>query len=221
MRATTIIFDVDGTLVDSAADIHSALNYGLALAGCDGIDFDSSLRLIGLGLERTLEKILMDRGFGLEAHELTRIKLQCAAYYDAHLVEQTHLYAGVPETLEALRRAGAMLGICTSKRLEPTRRILSALGISGQFGVVVARGALPQDKPHAAPLLEAIRALGGQRESAAMVGDSLADIECARAAGVASIAVAYGYSDRPVSELGADQIIGHFSELFSVLRAGA
>lgn len=219
MRATTIIFDVDGTLVDSAADIHSALNYGLALAGCEGIDFESSLRLVSLGLERTLEKILMDRSCSPESQELDRVKLECAAYYDAHLMEQTRLYAGVKETLEVFRRAGAMLGICTNKRPEPTRRLLSALGIGGHFGVVVARGTLPQNKPHPAPLLAAIRALGGQRDGAAMVGDSLVDIECARAAGVAAIAVTYGYSDRPVSELGADQIVNHFSELFSVLGA--
>lgn len=219
MRATTIIFDVDGTLIDSAADIHSALNYGLALAGRDGIDFKSALGLINLGLERTLEKVLLDRGCTLELEELARIKSECAAYYDAHLVEETRVYAGVKETLTAFRRAGAMLGICTNKRPEPTRRILSALGIGGHFGVIIARGTLPQDKPHPAPLLAAIRALGGRCDSAAMVGDSIVDIECARAARVAAIAVTYGYSDRPVAELGADQMVDHFSELASVLGA--
>lgn len=219
MRATTIIFDVDGTLVDSAADIHAALNYGLALAGCDGTDFESSLRLVGLGLEGTLEKILGDHGRSLEMQELARIKSECAAYYDAHLVEQTRLYDGVKETLAAFRHAGAMLGICTNKRPEPTRRILSALGIGGYFGVVIARGTVPQNKPHPAPLLAAIHALGGQRVNAAMVGDSLVDIECARAAGIAAIAVTYGYSDRPVAKLGADQIVNHFSELSSLLSA--
>jgi len=220
IRARTIIFDVDGTLVDSAADIHAALNHGLSLAGCGAIDFESSRLLISLGLERSLESVLEQQGFRLEARELARIEAECAAYYDAHVVEQTRLYPGVGETLQAFRRAGATLGVCTNKRPEPTARILSALGIAAHFGVVVARGTLPESKPHPAPLLAAIRALGGRSESAAMVGDSAVDIDCARAAGVASIVVAYGYSERPVAELGADNVVNHFSELSSVLGAG-
>jgi phosphoglycolate phosphatase len=219
IRARTIIFDVDGTLVDSAADIHSALNHGLALAGCSAIEFESSRRLIGLGLERSLESVLEQQGLRLEARELARIEAECAAYYDAHVVEQTRLYPGVADTLEALRRAGAALGICTNKRPQPTARILSALGIAAHFGVMIARGTLPESKPHPAPLLAAIRALGGRSESAAMVGDSAVDIDCARAASVASVAVSYGYSVRPVAELGADQVVDRFHELPGVLGA--
>jgi len=219
IHATTIVFDVDGTLVDSAADIHSALNYGLSLAGCGGIDFESSRRLISLGLERSLESVLEQRGLRPAARELARLKAECAAYYDAHVVDETRLYPGVGETLEALRRAGAMLGICTNKRPEPTARILTALGVAGHFGVLIARGTLPESKPHPAPLLAAIRALGGSSASAAMVGDSAVDIDCARAAGVASVAVTYGYSERPPAELGADLLVDRFHELFAVLGA--
>jgi len=218
-RTTTIIFDVDGTLVDSAADIHSALNYGLALAGCGAIEFEPSRRLISLGLERSLESVLEQRGLRPDPGELARLRAACAAYYDAHAVEQTRLYPGVGETLEAFRRAGAALGVCTNKRREPTARILSALGVAEYFGVLVARGTLPESKPHPAPLLAAIRALGGSSGSAAMVGDSEIDIDCARAAGVASVAVTYGYSERPAAELGADHVVNHFSELSSVLGA--
>ena len=219
LRADTVIFDVDGTLVDSAADIHAALNHGLALADCGPVDFDASRRLIGLGLERSLEKVLSDRGFKLEAPELVRIKSASTAYYDAHLLERTRLYAGVTETLEALGDAGTRLGICTNKRAESTRRILSGLGILNHFEVIIGREAVAQGKPHPAPLLAAIEALKGQCSRAAMVGDSLVDIQCARAAGVVAIAVSYGYSDFPISELGADTIIDVFSEIFSVLRA--
>ena len=219
LRADTVIFDVDGTLVDSAADIHAALNQGLALADCGPVDFDAARRLIGLGLERSLEKVLSDRGFRLEAPDLVRIKSASTAYYDAHLLERTQLYAGVAETLEALRDTGTRFGICTNKRAESTRRILSGLGILNHFGVIIAREAVAQGKPHPAPLLAAIQALEGQCSRAAMVGDSLVDIQCARAAGVAAIAVSYGYSDLPVSELGADTTIDVFSELLSALRA--
>ena len=219
IRATTIIFDVDGTLVDSAADIHAALNHGLALAGCGGVDFEASRRLISLGLERSLETVLEQRGLRPGPAELARLKAECAAFYDAHVVDETQLYPGVGETLEALRRAGATLGICTNKRPEPTARILSALGVAEYFGVLVARGTLPQSKPHPAPLLAAIRALGGNSTSAAMVGDSAVDVDCARAAGVASVAVTYGYSERPAAELGADLMVDRFHELTAVLGA--
>jgi phosphoglycolate phosphatase len=215
----TIIFDVDGTLVDSAADIHSALNFGLSLAGAGEIDFAASRGLISLGLERSLETVLMQRGCTLEPPELTRLRGECARYYDAHLVERTRLYPGVEETLAALKRTGAVLGICTNKRPEPTAHMLSEFGIAGYFGALVARGTVPESKPHPAPLIASIRALGGHSDSAAMVGDSAADIDCARAAGVASVAVAYGYSDRPVGELGADRVVDTFHELPAALRA--
>jgi phosphoglycolate phosphatase len=219
LRAETVIFDVDGTLVDSAADIHAALNHGLALADCGPVDFDTSRRLIGVGLEGSLEKVLSDRGFRLDACELARTKSACAAYYDTHLLERTSLYSGVAETLDALRGAGTRLGICTRKRAESTRRILSGLGILNHFGVIIARGGATQEKPHPAALLAAIDALQGHCSRAAMVGDTLTDIQCARAAGVAAIAVSYGYSDIPVAELGADKTVDVFSDLFSVLRA--
>jgi phosphoglycolate phosphatase len=215
----TVIFDVDGTLVDSAADIHAALNHGLALAGGGPVDFAAARRLIGLGLERSVEKVLADRGFALDGAELVRIKSACTAYYDAHLLERTRLYEGVAETLEALRNTGTRLGICTNKRAEATRRILSGLGILNHFGVIIARETVAQGKPHPAPLLAAIHALEGHYSRAAMVGDTLADMQCARAAGVTAIAVSYGYSDLPVSELGADTLVEVFSELFSALRA--
>jgi phosphoglycolate phosphatase len=205
-------------LVDSATDIHTALNHGLALAGGGAVDFETARRLIGLGLERSIEKVLADRGLRLEGAELARIKSACTAYYDAHLLERTCLYAGVAETLEALRSTGMRLGICTNKRAEATRRILSGLGIFNHFGVIVARETVAQGKPHPAPLLAAIDGLEGHHSRAAMVGDTLADIQCARAAGVAAIAVSYGYSDLPVSELGADTSVEVFSELFSALR---
>jgi phosphoglycolate phosphatase len=219
IRVATIVFDVDGTLIDSAADIHSALNFGLVLAGCAEIDFAASRLLISFGLERSLEAVLAQRGFRMEAPELARIKAECVRYYDAHLVERTRLYPGVEETLEALRRAGAVLGICTNKRPETTAHILSEFGIAGYFGALVARGTVPEMKPHPAPLLAAIHALGGRCDSAAMVGDSALDIDCARAARVASVAVAYGYSDRPVGELGADRVVDFFHELPAVLGA--
>jgi phosphoglycolate phosphatase len=221
MRTTTVIFDVDGTLIDSAEDIHAALNHGLALAGGGAIDFESSRRLISLGLERSLEQVLADRGVRPGAGELARLKAACAAYYDAHLVERTRLYPGVAETLESLKRAGAALGICTNKRPEPTAHILEALGVAHYFDVLIARGTLPQAKPHPAPLLAAVRALGGSSERAAMVGDSTADVDCARAAQVRAVAVSYGYSDRPVAELGADHVIEHFPQLLDVLEARA
>lgn len=219
MRATTIIFDVDGTLIDSAADIHGALNHGLALAGCGSIEFGPSRELIGLGLEGSLEKVLADRGCSFEPGELARIRSACTAYYDIHLVVHTRLFDGVRETLEVLQRAGVAMGLCTNKRAEPTRHILTTLGVGGYFGVLMARGSLPQGKPHPAPLLAAIEALGGRPEEAAMVGDSHIDIDCARAAGVASVAVSYGYSDRPVAELGADHVIERFHDLPAALGA--
>ncbi len=219
MRADTVIFDVDGTLVDSAADIRAALNHGLALAGCGPVDFESSVRLIGLGLERSLECVLEQHGKRREGPELARIRTACLTYYDEHLVDRTRLYPGVVESLDAFRRAGVALGICTNKRRGPTERILSALGIAGYFGILIARGTVAESKPHPAPLIAAIRALGGRSDRAAMVGDSAVDIDCARAAGVASVAVTYGYCEGAAADLGADLVVERFLDLPAVLGA--
>lgn len=218
LRAETVIFDVDGTLVDSAADIHVALNYGLGLAGCDPVDFKTARRLIGLGLERSVEKVLTDHGFNIDGAELAGIKSATTAYYDAHLLDRTQLYDGVAETLDALHGPGTRLGICTNKRTEATRRILSGLGILKHIEVIIGREAVPQGKPHPAPLLAAIEALKGECSRAAMVGDTVADMQCARNARVTAIAVSYGYSDLPVAELRADTIIDAFSELALVFH---
>lgn len=214
----TLVFDVDGTLIDSARDIHAALDHGLALAGCGSIGFESSRALIGLGLEKSLEKVLADRGCRFPPGELGRIREACTAHYDANLTVHTRLYEGVGETLESLRQAGFAMGLCTNKRAEPTRRILESLGVWHHFGVLMARGSLPQGKPHPAPLLAAIDALGGRPAQSVMVGDSAIDIDCARAAGVASVAVSYGYSDRPIAGLGADFVVDRFSGLRTVVE---
>ena len=132
-----------------------------------------------------------------------------------------HTPKSVAEALAGLSARGVRMGICTNKRLAPAQHILAGLGLGGYFEAVIARESCPQRKPHPAPLHATLRALGVSPADSVMVGDSLVDVECARAAGIPVVAVAHGYSEVPVQELAADVIIESCAALMEALEAMA
>lgn len=215
---SAVVFDLDGTLIDTATDILAALNHCMKIAGRPPVSDEEGRRAIGLGLEGMIETALAASGGLPDSAQLEKIKQSGVDYYDANLLVHTRPYPGVPGVLEYLSGRGVSMGICTNKRMSPALRILSALGLADYFGIVVARESCPQRKPHPEPLHAALRALGAGPEQAVMVGDSLIDVTCARAAGVAVVVVADGYAEVPVGELAADQVIEHCADLPRVLE---
>ena len=198
--ACPIVFDLDGTLIDSAPDIHAAANAVLRDNGVPLLPLDRIRSFIGGGVEVLWQKIIADR----DLDPAVRPQLVAAfmsRYHDA--TSLTRLYPNVLETLGILADAGHPLGICTNKPLGPTRAILDHMGLSGLFAHVIGGDSVPQKKPAPEPLWAAIRGLGDDPHAprAVYVGDSEFDAACAAAAGVPLMLFTRGYRLTPVERL--------------------
>lgn len=216
-RFPAVIFDFDGTLIDSAPDIAKALNHVLAAAGRPVLPLDDVKMMIGDGAP-----VLVERGFAATGPALTGVALvtqqqQFMAIYADLPADPGCLYPGVIETLIALKAAGHRLGLCTNKPIAITRDLLPLLEMDRLFDAVVGGDTLAQRKPHPAPLLWAMERLGVGADAAVMVGDNANDVATARGAGIPVVAVSYGYPRMPVADLGADIIIDRFADLTEAL----
>jgi phosphoglycolate phosphatase len=206
-----IIFDLDGTLVDSAEDLRAALNKLLSELKLRPIEAVEIKGMIGDGVLKLVERALVAaNGDPAQADFLLPRFL---AIYQANPAALTRCYPGVLETLDTLRRRGFRLAVVTNKPVFATKKILEALSLAEFFPVVVGGDSLPQRKPDPAQLLEAARQLGVNVDETLMVGDNIHDVEAAHAAGMRCVAVSYGYHHRPPSEFNADHLIDRFGEL--------
>lgn len=212
-RFPVLLFDLDGTLIDSAPDLAAALNRTLAVAGREMLPFAAVRGMIGNGAAK-----LVERGFAATGGPPADLEAETArflAIYGRALACHTRLYDGVAETLETLADTGHHLAIVTNKPLTPTLAILDALDLARFFPEdhVVGGDSFPVRKPAPEPLLGLLTRIGGAPETAVMIGDSHNDIEAARAAGIASVAVGYGYCRGAPADLGADRLIARFADL--------
>src|SRR5271166_2481836 len=219
MTAPTIVYDLDGTLADTASDLMGALNAVLTQEGLAPLPVEKAGTMLGAG-----GRALIARGFAASGRELAPPKLEALfgdflAHYNAHIAEQTRLYPGVGTALEAFARAGWRQAICTNKMEGSARLLVERLGVAGRFAFVCGQDTFGVGKPDPKPLLGTILASGGLAARAIMVGDSVTDIRTARAAGLPVIAVDFGYTDVPVAELGPDRVISHFGELAGACAA--
>jgi phosphoglycolate phosphatase len=209
-----VVFDLDGTLADTAPDLAAALNHALTCLGRTPVPVESVRHLVGHGAKALLRKglaatgdaseVLVEEGF---PHFID--------HYGANICVGTRPYEGLEEALDALTERGIALAICTNKFEWLTLRLIKALGWTGRFQSIVGGDTVGVRKPDPAPLREAIARTGGKQ--AVFVGDSITDADTARAAGVPLVAVSFGFSDRPPDQLDANAIIDHYSELLPVL----
>ena len=210
-----VVFDLDGTLADTAPDLAAALNHALAHFGRPAIEAEMVRNMIGHGSRALLRKglaatgpvseELVERGYGTFLD-----------YYAAFICEGSRAYEGVEDCIDTLRAQGVRVAVCTNKPEALTHLLLDALGWQDRFDAIVGGDTLPLRKPDPAPLREAIARSGGG--NAVMIGDSITDADTARAAGVPFVAVSFGFSDRPVEALGADAVVDHFDHLIPALR---
>ena len=210
-----IIFDLDGTLVDSAEDLRAALNRLLADLGLRPIEPTEIKGMIGDGVLKLLERALVAANG--DPQQKDALLPRFLEIYQANPATLTRCFPGVAETLEALRRKGFRMAVVTNKPVFATNKILQALGLAEIFPVVVGGDSVQQRKPHPAPLLEAVRQLEVDVGQALMVGDNIHDVEAAHAAGMRCVAVTYGYHHRPPSEFNADRLIDRFGELLPLV----
>jgi phosphoglycolate phosphatase len=211
-----ILFDLDGTLVDSARDLQDAINVLLEGEGRKTIALDDVKAMVGDGVAKLVERALLATGGTVPDHvALVRRFLDI---YEANASRHTYAYPGVKEVLEELHRRGLHLGVVTNKPTVATVDILNALGLRDYFDAIVAGDTLPERKPHPGPLLYALEGLRVAPTEALMVGDNYHDVQAARGAGMRVVAVTYGYSHKPHAELGADALIAAMPELIPVLE---
>ncbi|MEO8667518.1 MAG: HAD-IA family hydrolase [Bauldia sp.] len=210
----TLVLDLDGTLVDSAADLVATLNLILAGEGVAPLPYGEAVKKIGNGAKAMIAAGLGARGVSVEAPRLDVLYAAFIEHYAAHMADQTRPYSGAVEALQQFADAGWRLAICTNKLEGLSRKLLSQLGLADRFAAIAGQDTYGVRKPDPRHLTETIRAAGGLPERSVMVGDTSIDIDAARAGGVRSVAVSFGYSPVPVTSLGADHVIDHFDQLF-------
>jgi phosphoglycolate phosphatase len=215
-----VAFDLDGTLADTAPDLSAALNHALARLGRRAVPPESVRRLVGHGAEALLRRGLAETGEPDERLVARGLPI-FLDFYAANIADGTRPYPGVEAALDALRSEGVRLAVCTNKVEALTHRLMAALGWQSRFDSVVGGDTLKVSKPDPAPLREAIARAGydGSAGRAAFVGDSITDADTARAAGLPFVAVRFGFSDRPVEQLGADRIIDSYGALGDALAS--
>lgn len=204
-----VIFDLDGTLIDSAPDIHATSNAVLTGEGLGELDLPTVRSFIGRGVPHLVGRLLNAHGIADETRQAKMIAAFGQLYDGA--VDLTVPFDGVREALEVLRAEGYVLGICTNKPVSPARSILRHLGLLDQFTAIIGGDSCPQRKPDPTPLHLAIEACGGG--SAIYVGDSEIDAECAAAAGVPMILYTEGYRSAAVEDLIHVATISDFADL--------
>jgi phosphoglycolate phosphatase len=212
-----VILDLDGTLIDSAPDLHAAVNAVLAAAGRPTLDLPMVKRFIGDGVRRLVERAFAATGPALEPAALDQATARFSARYEAAASLLTRPYDGVPETLARLRASGMRLAVCTNKPMAAAGIVLHELGLAPLIDAVSGGDPVAQRKPHPDHVRDALRRIGGTVDQAAMVGDNEHDIAAGKAAGLATVAVTYGYARVPYQELGADRLIDRFAALDQAL----
>ena len=206
-----LVFDLDGTLVDSVPDLHAALNEMLRERGHRLLSPAQVKRMVGDGVPALVAHALAASGADpAEARAALRRFLEI---YEANAANLTRPYPGVPETLGALRRRGYRTAICTNKPQRATLAVLQGLGLLPLFDAIAGGDRFPVRKPDPGHLIALISELGGSREAAAMIGDNENDATSARAAAIPLVLMRYGYARVDPDTLAADAILDHFSDL--------
>jgi phosphoglycolate phosphatase len=213
VTAATIVYDLDGTLADTAGDLMAALNFVLGREGLPQLPLENARSMLGAG-----GRALIARGFAASGRDLSPETLEVLfgdflAHYNQHIAVHTRLYPGVEATLAAFAAAGWIQTICTNKMEASARMLMGRLGVAGRFAFICGQDTFGVGKPDPKPLLGTVEAAGGALKRAIVVGDSATDVKTARAAGLPVICVDYGYTAVPAAELGADRVISHFDEL--------
>jgi phosphoglycolate phosphatase len=219
LRPPLAVFDLDGTLADTARDLVATLNVLLEREGLPPLSLEEGRTVVGAGARALIERGIAAAGREVAPAHLDELHRLFLAYYSEHLCDHTRLFPGVGEALDQLDSAGFRLAVCTSKNEAYSVEVLRGLGIADRFAAICGRESFPYLKPDPRHLLLTIEKAGGDPARAVMVGDSLTDIATARAADIPVVAVTFGYSDVPVATLGADLVIDRYDELFGAVQS--
>lgn len=217
LRNATIVFDLDGTLVDTAPDLAAAANHVFGQIGLAPVAPRDLHPFISRGLRVMIEEGLRLRGVTKSEDAITELYKLVLPYYAANVAVLSRPYDGIPALLDTLSQSGARLAVCTNKLEALSKALLRQLDLDHRFAVIAGRDTFDVFKPAPGHLTRTIEMAGGRVDRAVMVGDSEVDIATAAAAGVPSIAVTFGYTSRPVREFNPGAVIDHYREFMPAL----
>ncbi|WFU14311.1 HAD hydrolase-like protein [Bradyrhizobium sp. CB3481] len=215
----TVVFDLDGTLVDTAPDLIAALNYVLDREGLPPLPFESARNMIGAGARKLIERGLEVEGRVTSVDDLNRLTRDFIDYYATHIADASRPFEGLEVALDELKVLGCRFAVCTNKLEWLSKRLLDQLGLSGRFSAICGADTFGVAKPDPIILQQTVARAGGSIATTIMVGDAGPDVGVARRAGVPVIGVEFGYTDVPIAELKPDRLIGHMSDLPAAVEA--
>jgi phosphoglycolate phosphatase len=219
-RPLALVFDLDGTLVDTAPDLLGATNAVLEAAGRPDMDTASLRHMVGFGARSLISQAMAATGAPADDSQMDRLIEIFIAHYRDHIADYSRPFPGVPETLKRLRAEGARLGVLTNKPAELTGPLLEKLGLADNFIAVYGAGRKSYTKPDPRIFHDVVTDLFAEKGAgqAVMIGDSITDLSTARAAGAPCILMSYGYTPVPAAELGGDIVLDEFSQLPEALK---
>src|SRR6266403_2812943 len=211
--ARTVVFDLDGTLVDTAPDLIHALNFVLGREGLPPVPLHSARNMIGAGARRLIERGLELEGRTAGLEDTTRLTNDFIDHYAAHIADVSRPFEGLETALDDLAARGYRFAVCTNKLEWLSKLLLDQLGLSSRFSASCGADTFGVSKPDPAILQQTIARAGGQVSAAIMVGDAGPDVGVARRAGIPVIGVEFGYTEVPIADLKPDRLIKHMREL--------
>jgi len=215
---TAVIFDLDGTLVDSAPDLTAALNYVLRRAGRPGMTIPRVRHLVGNGARAMIAKGFSESGTTPDDEAIEDILQDYLSYYEENIADQSTIFPGVKSLLGELAGRGIPLGLCTNKSIRLARKLMTEIGLAGYFPVMTGGDSFDYQKPDPRHLTETLGLMNCPASGAVMVGDTANDIIAAQKAGMASIAVSFGYSATAVTSLNPNAVIDHYNKFPDALK---
>ncbi len=219
MALPLIVFDLDGTLVDTAPDLVETLNVIFAREGLKPLPFAAARNLVGDGAKAMIARGIEAEGVILPPAKLEQMFADFISYYSEHVADRSRPFPGLTEALDPLAESGCRFAVCTNKLESLSILLLNQLGLADRFAAICGQDTFRIQKPDPEILRRTIAAAGGTIQHAIMVGDSTTDIRTARAAAVPIIAVDFGYNERPIAEFEPDRVISHFAELPASIAA--
>ena len=217
--APTLVFDLDGTLVDTAPDLIDALNFVLEREGLPAVPLQAARTMIGAGARKLIERGLELEGREASTVDINRMTADFIEYYAAHIADGSRPFDGLEIALDELSARGFRFAVCTNKLEWLSKRLLDELGLSTRFAAICGADTFGVAKPDPAILQQTVSRAAGKMSSTIMVGDAGTDIGVARRAGVPVIGVSFGYTDVPIAELKPDRLIHHMLDLPSAVES--
>ncbi len=217
LKNAAILFDLDGTLMDTAPDLAASMNFVLRQNGRHEIPTGDVRNMVGRGARVLIERGMVATGKPATEPELDQLFDQFLEYYLDHIADHSEVFPNVEKTLKELREAGANLAVCTNKPEGASIKLLKEFNLDDYFSAIVGGDSLTVRKPDPGHILGTIEKMGGAVSAAVMVGDSANDIDAAIAAGIPVIGVPFGYTPIPIHDLGANVVVDHFDDLIEAL----